>query len=134
MRLREYATPDEFLKSDYCEDPDAAPDDIAKLIRRASGTVESLTLTARYVIDDDGMPADDEVIEAFREAVCAQVAYFLETGDVSGAAAGSPAVSIGSLSLGGKAISGGEQRASRYSPEAVEILSTAGLMPASVGR
>lgn len=135
MRLREYATPDEFVNSDYCDDPDDVDlKEIAKLLRRSSGVIEILTRTAVYETDDEGLPTDIDVQDAMRDAVCAQVAYFLETGDASGAAAAAPASSIGSLSLGGKAQAGRDLQESRYSPEAIEILSVAGLTSGVVRR
>ena len=55
---------------------DTEPANASRLIRDASGLVEDAALMARYNTDDDGYPTDPTVREAFRNAVCKQVAIW----------------------------------------------------------
>lgn len=108
-----------------------APANAAALLARATRLVEGLTTTARYATDDDGLPEDLDISEAFRDAVCAQAAWFDETGDVSGASARFNSLSLGSFSVSGGGTGSGTNTtaaASRYAPEAIEILRNAGLL------
>ena len=108
-----------------------APPNAAALLARATRLVEGLTTTARYTTDDEGMPEDLEISEAFRDAVCAQAVWFEETGDTSGASARFNSLSLGSFSASGGgtgAATNTSAAASRYAPEAVQILRTAGLL------
>ena len=138
MARPSYATVGDFIDSAYSDDDSPADEKaLTKLLYRASRHVEGLTMTARYPIDEDGFPEDLNVLEAFRDAVCAQVAYWEETGDVSGAMSSAGSVSIGSLSLSSDKSAGqtpSDRQAVRYAPEAVEILSSAGLTSSRVGR
>lgn len=139
MARPSYATPANYVDSDYYDQDEGLPEDerrIVKLLARASRHIESLTITAVYETDEDGAPVDLDISEAFRDAVCAQVAYWEETGDASGVGAiGS--TSIGSLSLGSAPSAGqthADRQGVRYAPEAVEILSAAGLLSSAVRR
>ena len=93
--------------------------------------------TAVYPCDVEGYPLDAALGEALKDATLAQAAFWIETGDVSGAASGMAHLSIGSLGLGGLKTSGDTPRAkniSRHAPEAIAILDAAGLHGAAVGR
>lgn len=124
---RTYATPDDL--DDWLDTP---PDEAraTRLIRRASLHIDSLLTTAVYTVDEDGGPVDLPVIEALRDATCAQVAWWVETGDVTGASAQWQGVSAGSVSLtrGYKAGSSNTGQEARTAPEAIQILATAGLL------
>lgn len=125
---RVYATPSDLVVYTGA----APPDDTRRLLLRASRLVEALTRCAVYDVDAEGLPTDAAVAAAFRDAVCAQVAWFDETGDSTGAAQQYQSVSIGSMSLtrghsAGGSATGAEQR---YAPDAVAALTRAGLMGA----
>ncbi|GMA31599.1 hypothetical protein [Litorihabitans aurantiacus] len=101
------------------------------LLTRATVKVRQLTLTAVYATDPDGRASDPAVVDALRDATCAQAAWFDETGDTgSGAAGRYNTMSLGSASLsGGGTGSGANTTAAtaQFSPEAVSILQNAGL-------
>jgi hypothetical protein len=93
--------------------------------------VDALLIGAVYPVDDDGMPTDADHIAALRDATCAQVAWFDETGDATGAAEQYQSTSIGALSFtrgytGAGSVTGPGQR---YAPNAVLILRAARLLP-----
>lgn len=107
--------------------------DLNASLRRASTVIDGLTRTVRYDIDEDGYPDDVDVSDAFRDATCAQVAWFEETDDITGADSQAGAVKIGSVSLGGSGATGNAQSgktaaSSRVAPEAIDILRNAGLL------
>lgn len=56
------------------------PANSAGLLRSASLLVRSTTMTARYAVDGDGLPADAKVLEAFKDATCTQVAFWVGAG------------------------------------------------------
>lgn len=57
-----------------------APAQAERLLRRASELVED-TVIVGWEVDDNGQPAEPGVVEAFRNAVCAQVEFWLEVGE-----------------------------------------------------
>lgn len=127
MAQRVYATPADL--ADFTGED--APSNASALLRRASLLVDGLTVTARYDTDEDGYPTDLDTLEAFRDATCAQGAWFDETGDTSGAAGRANSLSLGSFSMSGGGTGSGSNTTaaeSRVSPEAVQILATAGLL------
>lgn len=128
---RVYASPSDL--ADWGVDLDQA--EAARMLRRASALVENHTVTARYATDAEGMPTNERLVEAFRDATCAVVAWWEETGNASGAAGQYNEVSLGSLSLGRAPASSGysSTQAARISPEAVQILATAGLLSQAPG-
>ena len=76
----------------------AAPPDAERLLLRASELLDD-TVTAPFLVDEDGVPTDSAVAEALRDAACAQVRFWAETGeehDIDGLAG--TAVSIGGVS------------------------------------
>lgn len=103
------------------------------LLKRASATIRRLTLTASYDVDEAGLPTDPAVKQAFADATCAQVAWWDDTDDVTGAESQAGPVKIGSVSLGGSGVGGGASNTrnaatARYAPEAIDILRVAGLL------
>jgi hypothetical protein len=130
-----YAMATDWADSDYADGP--APADCQKLLNRASTHIAALTRNAVYECDEEGYPVELGILEALRDATIAQAAFWLETGDTSGAAAGMGHLSIGSLGLGGVKSAGDTPRSkqiSRHAPEAIEILDLAGLHGSAVGR
>jgi hypothetical protein len=133
MAQRVYATRFDYYEF-IGETPDPMPvveKDLDASLRRASSQVESHVRTAVYATDDDGYPTDVTVSDALRDATCAYVAYWDETGDVTGAGAIAGPMKIGSVSLGGTATGGASSRTpadTRRSDEAITILRNAGLI------
>lgn len=103
-------------------------------LRRASGVIDGITRLSRYLTDEDGYPTDAGITEAFTNATCAQVAYWLETDDPTGAISQEGSFSIGSVSIGAVGRSAGngapDEQGARIAPEAIEILQTVGLIGA----
>ncbi|MEU5608451.1 hypothetical protein AB0H03_06785 [Streptomyces sparsogenes] len=128
--MRVYATPAELAT--YTGQ--AAPADAERLLARASRMLEAEILRyCRYDVDaTTGMPTNELVLAAIRDAVCAQVQWWGELGDSIGAVgAGWGSVSIGSVSLSGAASKpGGSAPAARQvAPQAVDALRSPDLTP-----
>lgn len=71
------------------------------LLRAASARIETALRGVLWDTDDEtGLPADDDVAEAFKDAVCALVQYWDEIGDTTGSGATSQfqSATIGSAS------------------------------------
>ncbi len=127
---RLYATPAEFATwagGEY-ETPTEAR------LRRASGVIDGLTRNAVYAVDEDGYPTDADVSDAFRDATCAQAAYWIVTEDPTGAVSQEGTFTIGSVSIGARGRTSGngapDEQQARIAPEAVEVLRNAGLVTA----
>lgn len=94
--VRSYATTTQLAHALHA----APPLDAVRLLERATELLDSDFLRAAvYDVDDDGMPTDPIVAQAFAEAVCAQVEFWGEVGaetDISGPLQG---VTLGSLAL-----------------------------------
>lgn len=101
----------------------APPVDADRLLHAASRMLDATALlVCRYDVDDTtGLPSDEAVAAAIGRAVCAQVAWWSEVGDSTGAAgAGWGSVSIGSVSLGGRtgaAADGSDAAARQVAPQ-----------------
>jgi len=54
----------------------APPDNVVPLLRSASALVEDATMLAVYPVDTSGMPRHADHSAAFRDATCAQVAFW----------------------------------------------------------
>lgn len=106
----------------------AAPLDAGKLLADASRFLDAQLLrVCRYDVDDDGMPTNATVVAALRDAVCAQVEWWDEVGDSTGAAGvGWASVSIGSASLSRSAASvkGNDSPARQLAPKAIAALNS----------
>lgn len=104
----------------------APPLDGARLLADASRMLDSLVLGyCRYDVDDDGMPTDEAVAAAIGRAVCAQVAWWEEIGDSTGAAGvGYGSVAIGSVNLGRSvtSVSGDDSAARQLAPRVLDEL------------
>ncbi|MGX1116407.1 hypothetical protein RKD37_001770 [Streptomyces ambofaciens] len=106
------------------------PADAELLLTAASRMLDARVLAyCRYDVDTAGLPADPDVAAAIARAVCAQVAWWDEIGDHTGAAgAGYGNVSIGSVSLSrttGSAsslASGGDSAARQIAPQVADEL------------
>ncbi|MFE7853747.1 hypothetical protein [Streptomyces sp. NPDC057403] len=116
--------------ADYAEfTGQTAPAGIERLLARASEDIDSALLTAVYSTDADGMPTETDVIEALRDAVCAQVEYQQETGDTGTGAAGRwDSVSLGPVSLSGRKDAATGPAGLDLAPRAERALKRAGLL------
>jgi hypothetical protein len=121
-------------------DPEAAPANAAALLRSASGLIRSSTKMAVYDTDTAGMPSDTTVLGAFRDATCAQAAFWsaMKVDPSLGAAGVTPLAA--SKSIGGASINysvyaaTAEARAGAagtLGPDAFYILEEAGLLSGS---
>ena len=119
--------------TDYMDEE--PPDNADRLLVKATRRIDYLTIAAVYDTDDDGLPTDDDVAAAFRDATCAQVQWWHERGDTTGndTAAEWGDVQVGKVRLSRRVSqgAGGDATASpqRYSPDTIEILRVAGLLP-----
>ncbi|MFI0897750.1 hypothetical protein [Streptomyces sp. NPDC020983] len=79
----------------------AAPDNAAALLAKASRMLDSAVFRlCWYQADGDGLPTNPLVQQAFKDACCAQAAWWDELGDSTGAmGAGWGSVQIGSVNL-----------------------------------
>lgn len=70
---RVYATADDVIDwlGDY------PPANVDTLITRASLIVDELLIGVRYAVDTNSMPTDTTVIQALKDAVCAQIAWWV---------------------------------------------------------
>lgn len=131
MSARVYATASQL--EDWLDGVVDMPERPDALLTRASRRVDLALTGAWYPVDDNGMPTTTAVVEALRDAVCAQVAWWVETGDTTGSGAGAEwsSVSIGKLSLSRGGGSGSSTTAAprRLCQEAVDLLTVAGLLP-----
>ncbi len=111
-----YATAEEYAT--WSGEP--APTDIARLLARATELIDSI-VTASFLVDEEtGLPVDEDVALALRDATCAQVRFWVEVGhehDIDGLAGS--AFAVGGFS--GK-------RAPKTAPQAVRILRGASLL------
>jgi hypothetical protein len=110
----------------------AAPANAERLLDRASEVITGVIRTAVYDVDSAGAATDPQVVDALARATCAQVEWFLETGDTTGAAGQYTQVSIGNVRLSRGAGNGTAGPAPREAPQAVTILWTAGLLRSTV--
>lgn len=128
-----YATPDDL--STWTSSP--APDNAERLLRSASMLVRRATRTAIYTTTNDGLPSHDHVVEAFRDATCAQAAAWanagvdparpLESGDrvAQSKSIGSASVTYGDTDA---IVAARTASVSQLDEDAVQILTDAGLV------
>lgn len=108
----------------------AVPADAERQLERASLLVDRATVAAVYDTDEAGTATDQDVLDALSDATCAQVEWWIETGDELGRTAGLTSAGIGSVNLswGGPGDSTGGST-SRLADRAVDVLVVAGLTP-----
>lgn len=96
-------------------------------LRGASARLDNALRGVYYLTDSGGLPTDSDVSDALRDAVCAIVQYWEETGDTSGSGAGAEyqTASIGSATYTRSPAS--VSSSSRLPQIAVDILAAAGL-------
>ncbi|MDT0409951.1 MULTISPECIES: hypothetical protein [Streptomyces] len=105
---------------------DAPPPGAVRLLADASRMLDARVLAyCRYDVTPAGLPADPVVAEAIGRAVCAQVAWWGEVGDSTGAAGvGWGSVAIGSVNLGRSvtSVSGDDSAARQLAPQVADEL------------
>jgi hypothetical protein len=108
----------------------SAPANADALLAKASRFLDSAVFRlCWFVADANGLPTDTVVIAAFRDAVCAQAAWWGALGDSVGAiGAGYGSVEIGSVKLqrsgkdGVVAADGSDSPARQIAPEVWDVL------------
>jgi hypothetical protein len=124
--LRQYATIAEFAAS-----PITSGVTTDQALVAASLDVDQMLLTAVYDTNEQGLPTDQDVVDALREATCAQAQYAAGLGDPASVGAGRILqASIGSISFTRSGTPSGQGAPSRYAPQAIQILGQAGLLGA----
>jgi len=120
-----YASPAElaaWLPDSIEVDGDTA--EVERLLARATQKMDA-TVRAAFTLDDDGLPVDEPVATALRDATCAQVEYWVrevgEEHDVAGM--GGRQVALTGLSM--------QSLPPDVAPRARELLATAGLLSLS---
>jgi hypothetical protein len=58
----------------------AAPANAVQLLRSASLLVREATASAYYQVDANKLPTDTDILEAFKDATCAQAAFWAANG------------------------------------------------------
>ena len=100
----------------------AAPE-ATRLLGHATRLIDKEMIGSSYNTDVNGMPTDAPVIQAFNDAACAQVEYWLENGDEFG----------DGEHVQGYTIEGATVQFSkpppRLAPRARDVLRIAGLLP-----
>lgn len=126
---RSYATAEDY--QDYTGQ--TPPADIDILLKRASVMLDAQVLrVCRYDVDTAGLPTNPLVAAAFRDAACAQVAWWEEIGDSTGAAgAGWGSVEIGTAKIARSLTATGPESspARQVAPAAGDALTSPDLTP-----
>lgn len=127
---RVYATAEEYEAYTYA----TAPADVEYRLARASEFLETQVFRlCWYDVDDTGLPSNALVSAAFSRAVCAQVQWGAEVGDVTGSAGvGWGSVEIGSVKLSRSvtAVSGDDSPGRQIAPAVWDALRSPDLTPA----
>lgn len=122
-----YATVEDYL--DWVGDLTPYEQPRPSTMRKASDLISSVLIGAVYATDEDGNATHPTIVEALRDATCAQVEFWDETGDESGASSVWQSASIGGASYTRAA--GGARLP--VAPAAVLTLRRVGLLPVVVG-
>ena len=105
------------------------------LLRRASSLVQRAVRSARFAVTPAGMPEDPDIEEALRDAVCEQVAVWMES-DINPTEIAGASAPVASSSIGDASITYGDNTSSNAAkdaasaelhPAAFDILANAGL-------
>lgn len=118
---------------------EVAPANVESLLRAASSMVRGATRAAFYTTTPTGLPSDEDVLEAFRDAVCAQAYYWARQGIDPYAGqtltdtprvVQSESLASGSVTYGDvpHILSSVESAAKVLAPEPIDILTEAGLL------
>lgn len=123
-----YATTEDLAT--YCADETPPASIGARQLRDASRRVDAMLLTAVYRVDSEGVPLDPTVIEALKEATCAQALHRDAYGTESEIIEDGKPMSLGPLKigLGDRGGSAGASNVSAWAPDALDILRAEGLI------
>lgn len=99
-----YAEPNDLLTGNWVLE---IPDNATNLIRHASIMVRNITRLALYDTQPSGLPEDDDLREAMRDAVCAQVTAWTDAGINPAAGAAGRSAQIQSQSADGGSVTYG---------------------------
>lgn len=111
---------------------DAETTRLNALLQRASGRVSSITRLARVSYARTGIPAVANIADAFSRATSAQATWFEDKGSAAGSGAEYDSVSLIGVSFSRRAGVAQTPAQTRVSPEALEILSNAGIFSTAV--
>lgn len=113
---------------------DEAPDSFVSLVRSASRAVQAATGLWRYTVDGENLPIDANLMDAFRDATCAQISALVAL-DIDPAAGGTleggfeTSVKIGSAQVqytGAESVMAARQATGQgLCPESIGILQNA---------
>lgn len=128
-----YAEPDDLMDGWMAEPPETAK--AVTAIRYASILVRRYTACDLYEVDPAGAPTEPDIIEAFRDATCAQAAMWLQAGIDASAGSAGQAIAVKSQTADGGSVTYGdapsaqdiERSLTKLSQTAVMILRNAGL-------
>lgn len=125
-----YATAEQYEAYSH----ETAPPDIEKRLDRASEFLDAQVFRYCWYVASatTGLPTDSVVAAAFARAVCAQVEWGLETGDLTGAAAaGWGSFEIGDVKLGRSvtSVSGADAPGRQVAPAVGDALRSPLLTP-----
>ncbi|MGW1679389.1 hypothetical protein [Saccharopolyspora sp. NPDC002376] len=129
---RVYANRDELVSYAPAGVVVPAEPEASRMLARASDEVELATMSAIYTTDAAGMPTDPTVVDAMREATCAQAVHWIETGDESGTAGQWASVGIGSINLARTANGAASTPAGHLPDTVARPLRLAGLLPGQI--
>lgn len=129
---------DEYDVERFAGVSNPANTNMEKLLRRASGMVQHAVRFARFEVAPSGLPSDPDVMDAMRDATCAQVDYWI-VNDVDPTDAGTTA-QVSKTSLDGASLdydaagarAAHETAANIMCTESHMILANAGLIGGAV--
>jgi hypothetical protein len=101
----------------------AVPTDGARLIRNACILLDANLIGFAYPTDANLNPTDAVTIQAFNDATCAQVEYWIQNGDEFG-----DGNNIASYSIEGASVTF-RKPVPRLAPRAQDVLRVAGILP-----
>lgn len=128
-----HATTDDLAAEPWLFDPPNA----AQLLRAASSLIDRETVTAVYGVNSDtGRARDQRILDALRDATCAQAATWVALGVDPLKGGADPSAAVRRKSLGSGTIeydtatvaAARTQAADSLAPEAAQILASAGLL------
>lgn len=108
------------------------PPGSARRLVRATTKIDQLLVGMIYPVDDNGYPTDTDHVAALRDAVCAQVEWWVEIGDISGSGVSSwwkPVSTKASAAPKTANIDKESPARQQYAPLVVDLLREAGLLP-----
>lgn len=125
MALTPYAVTTDVVAYMSTLTPPPADPECSRLIARACDVLDAYLVGTQYSVDADGNPTDATVIEALKNATCAQVEWWVAKGDDLDTDR-----QYDSMTVEGATLSRAGRRAPRIAPRALDVLRVAGLATA----